>query len=691
MLLKKSAGRNLVWPSMCALMTAAAISPALAANTTFTYQGRVTANGTDYSGQGLFKFALVTSSNVSSQATAIANLTGGFVTSCTVIYGGSGYTTPPAVSFSGGGGSGATATAVVSGGQVTALIMGNAGSGYTNAPTVTIESPPTSITFTTYWSNDGTSVDGSEPAAAVSTAVTGGLFTIVLGDTTLANMDPIDASLFAEPDLQLRIWFDDGVHGSAALSPVQTLTPAPYAISLSGTLSAASLTSIGNTTGDGNFFVGPSGNPTTTGLANTGMGELALQSNTSGGYNTGMGYATLFSNTNGTANTAVGVYALYANTIGSYNTASGYRAMFNNQNGSLNTANGAQALQNNTNGSYNTASGYAALNSNRNGSQNAAHGMYALYNSISGNDNTALGYESLGNVTNGSGNIAVGKWAGRNIFSGNNNIDIGNEGFGNESDTIRIGSTQTKAVMLGISGGNIASGAGAVFVNPSGLLGTTAAAATVGADLDFQGGADYHHISLSGGNALGYLYGSYLAHEDGLHLSYNFYADANGGGHVFNTGGGTSRLTVGYSGMEFYAGGVNAAPTQLRLAANLSGVSVYGTFNNNSDRNAKQDFTPVSSAEILDKVTQLPISEWSYTADPTTRHIGPVAQDFHSVFSIGTDDKHIAPIDEGGVALAAIQALNQKLTEKEKELETLKQRLENLEKLIRTPKGNENF
>ncbi len=90
-------------------------------------------------------------------------------------------------------------------------------------------------------------------------------------------------------------------------------------------------------------------------------------------------------------------------------------------------------------------------------------------------------------------------------------------------------------------------------------------------------------------------------------------------------------------------------------------VTVTGTFNNNSDRNAKEHFVAISSAEILAKVSQLPLAAWSYKTDADTRHIGPMAQDFYSAFNVGTDDKHIAPIDEGGVALAAIQGLNEKV------------------------------
>jgi len=59
-------------------------STVFAQSTAFTYQGRVTDNGTSFNGSGLFKFALVTSTNTSSQATASAHLSGSFVTSVSV-------------------------------------------------------------------------------------------------------------------------------------------------------------------------------------------------------------------------------------------------------------------------------------------------------------------------------------------------------------------------------------------------------------------------------------------------------------------------------------------------------------------------------------------------------------------------------------------------------------------------------
>lgn len=232
---------------------AASCLTTFAQGTMFTYQGRVTDNGTNFTGTGLFKFALVTSTNTSSQATATAIMGGSspneFVNNYNVLNGGSGYLAAPAVTVSPPGGSGttATATATITSGSVTAINIISPGSGYSSTPTVTIDAPPPNVLYNTYWSNDGTSSDGSEPAAAVSVPVADGLFTAALGDTTLANMSAMDASLFTQPDLQLRIWFNDGVNGSAVLDPAQPLTPAPYAVmaetasNLLGSVSATQL------------------------------------------------------------------------------------------------------------------------------------------------------------------------------------------------------------------------------------------------------------------------------------------------------------------------------------------------------------------------------------------------------------------------------------------------------------------
>ena len=81
---------------------------------------------------------------------------------------------------------------------------------------------------TTFWSNDDTSVAGSEPAAAVALTVSKGLYSVLLGDLALVNMSAIPASTFTNPDVRLRVWFDDGVNGSQLLDPDSRLAPAAY-------------------------------------------------------------------------------------------------------------------------------------------------------------------------------------------------------------------------------------------------------------------------------------------------------------------------------------------------------------------------------------------------------------------------------------------------------------------------------
>ena len=64
-----------------------------------------------------------------------------------------------------------------------------------------------------------------------------------------------------------------------------------------------------------------------------------------------------------------------------------------------------------------------------------------------------------------------------------------------------------------------------------------------------------------------------------------------------------------------------------------------------------------------------------------------MAQDFFAAFQVGEDEKHITTIDAYGVALAAIQGLNQKLEDKDAEIGRLSQRLEKLERLINLKSG----
>ena len=113
-----------------------------------------------------------------------------------------------------------------------------------------------------------------------------------------------------------------------------------------------------------------------------------------------------------------------------------------------------------------------------------------------------------------------------------------------------------------------------------------------------------------------------------------------------------------------------------------SGTIDAVAFNTTSDRNAKENFSSIDAREILEKVTALPLSKWNYKQDKDTRHIGPMAQDFKAAFDVGSDDRHIATVDEEGVALAAIQGLNEVVKERDAQITRLELRLSKLEKLV---------
>lgn len=83
---------------------------------------------------------------------------------------------------------------------------------------------------TLYWLNaPDHNLDG-EPDAAVTLPVQRGLYSVLLGDTSQVNMAPLEASVFRQPELYLRVWFDDGVHGFERLAPDQRVVSPPYAL-----------------------------------------------------------------------------------------------------------------------------------------------------------------------------------------------------------------------------------------------------------------------------------------------------------------------------------------------------------------------------------------------------------------------------------------------------------------------------
>ena len=82
----------------------------------------------------------------------------------------------------------------------------------------------------TLWSNDGSSINGGEPDTPVHVPVNDGFFNVALGDPNRTNMNSIPVTVFTNPAVQLRVWFDDGVTGFAQLNPDQPIHAVGYAM-----------------------------------------------------------------------------------------------------------------------------------------------------------------------------------------------------------------------------------------------------------------------------------------------------------------------------------------------------------------------------------------------------------------------------------------------------------------------------
>jgi hypothetical protein len=194
---------------------------------------------------------------------------------------------------------------------------------------------------------------------------------------------------------------------------------------------------------------------------NTGEGQNALMSLTSGGYNTAIGFLSLRSDTTNSFNTALGAGALFANTADE-NTAVGAGALLSNATGNNNNATGAFALFSNHTGSFNNAFGAGALLNNTTGAQNDAFGDTALWSNQTGTNNTAIG-DSAGFSITGNNNVCIGA-AVYGVTGENATVRI--------ADNLPTGPGLSACYIGGIAGQTVdLSGAGTVYIDNSGKLG----------------------------------------------------------------------------------------------------------------------------------------------------------------------------------------------------------------------------
>jgi hypothetical protein len=229
---------------------------------------------------------------------------------------------------------------------------------------------------------------------------------------------------------------------------------------------------------------------------NTKYGYTALDSVTSGDGNTCFGENAGTAITTGDRCCAFGMNALSQNVSGFNNNAFGERALLNCT-GAGNNGFGRNAGDTISGGNNNVIIGEASggndhsncvligttAGSNLGGDGNVMIGASAGRFTGSGTNNTVVGtgaLDKLSPINNSSNTIAIGADAG-NLYEGasNNNICIGNVGVAAvETNTIRIGTSQTSCFISGIWQQTPSGGTETVIINSSGEIGSVASVAS---------------------------------------------------------------------------------------------------------------------------------------------------------------------------------------------------------------------
>ncbi len=318
----------------------------------------------------------------------------------------------------------------------------------------------------------------------------------------------------------------------------------------------------------------------------------------------------------------------FSNTIG----AAAYNAFIGA--GNQNTASGGSAAI--VGGMANTASGFAA--SVGGGSSNTASGSVSAV--AGGSSNTAS--NSLAFVGGGSTNTASGITA--TVAGGSSN------------------SATASRATVGGGAGNSASGESATV--PGGRSNSASGAWSFAAGR----GARTSDSATPANNHFGtFVWAD--SPDDGTGAT-------PAGTQVFRSSGNNQFAVRARGGVVFK---VDTATIAANAGDATAGCSLpaggAASWSCSSDRNLKEAIHAISPKAILAKVTALPLSTWQFKGTER-RHMSPMAQDFWAAFGLGVNDKAITSSDVSGVALGAIQGLNQKLAtqlkQKDAEIAALK-------------------
>jgi trimeric autotransporter adhesin len=445
----------------------------------------------------------------------------------------------------------------------------------------------------------GTQIGATQTKSNV--AVSNGLFTV-------SSLDFGAGAFNGEARwLQIGVRCPAGAGNYTAITPRQALTPAPYALALPGFYTIQHEDSP-------NLIGGHSNNSVISGVRGatiSGGGSLNSPNRVFDNWGTVGGGS---NNKAGTENesTSNNTHATVGG--GNSNTASAYVATVSG--GLNNTASGENGVVGG--GGYNTASGFRATVGG--GVSNTASATAATVSG--GSANIASG----STATVGGGSEATASGAAATVGGG-----YGNTASGLHATVGGGNSNTASGVQATVGGGqnNIASGSHSTV--PGGLnnlaLGSYSFAAGRRAKAEHLGA---------------FVWGAGTDTDIKSPAINTFVVRAPGG------------IWLGTTSNPSIPGG-----TFLNTSTGAH-LTTGGQWTNGSNRNAKENFTPVDAHSILAQVAALPITTWNYrTEDVSVRHMGPMAQDFYAAFALGADEVSIGTVDASGVALAAIQGLHQ--------------------------------
>ncbi len=411
-----------------------------------------------------------------------------------------------------------------------------------------------------------------------------------------------------------------------------------------------------------NYFIGhQSGSSNTTGLYNTFLGYQSGLSNTLGSNNCFMGKMSGKMNTKGTNNVFIGFESGYNNTGGD-----------NSFQGSDNTFIGSNSGHENTSGWSNIFIGNGAGYKTNDGYRNIFLGVGAGYENIDGSDNIYFGNSAGQYNTSGYGNIFLGVTAGNHNQTGSENIFFGTWSGG-------FNTSGSNNICIGRQTGMQNNGSDNVYIGPmAGMYNT------VGINNLFLG-------SLAGGTNSGGSGNVFL----GYHAGYN------------ETG--SNKLYIANSEVDppiiygdFSSKRVGIGTTTPGYTLDVYGsVAGQGGFTSLSDKRFKKDIQPITGA--LSKVMALQgiTFNWDRTTNPQLNvddknHIGFSAQDIEKVLpqvvNTATDIMQTKSVAYGDVVPVLVEAIKeqqqqiestrQENTMLKSELQSLKERMEQIEAML---------